>query len=166
EIGLILILRFRGGSDIVIGSGDIWYRIMLKKLGGNGIEAVGRDLIVGKLSAGRGRGVEDRLGEDSLTLGERRDHAETRDAGAKPRALPIDKEERFVVLDGAAEGQAILISTKLRGWPRLSEQVARIEGFIAEEFEQAAVELIASGFPDHHHGAAIRPAILRRVRID
>ena len=49
------------------------------------------------------------------------------------------------------------------GW---REVVARVQIFVAEELEQRAVKLVAAGFPDHHHGAAVRAAVLRRVGID
>ena len=123
-------------------------------------------VLFGKQSSGRGRGIEYRLGEDTLALGQRGNYAESGDAGAQPRALPIHKEERRVFLDGSAESRAILIPPEFRIRSGLREQVARIERLVAEELKQASVELIASGFSDHHYSAAVGTAILGRVRVD
>ena len=92
--------------------------------------------------------------------------AVARDSGAKPRALPVGKEERLVLADRTADRQPILIPAELRLRARLREIVAGVQILIAEEFEQRAVELVAAGLPDHHHGAAVRSAVLRRVGVD
>src|SRR5207249_509267 len=69
-------------------------------------------------------------------------------------------------LNWSADRSAILISTELRFRSCLCEEIPRIERFIPKELEGAAVELIASGFAQHHDGSPIRPPIFGGIRID
>ena len=93
-------------------------------------------VLFGNWVVGRGRRIEDRRREDPLPLGQRRNHAESRDARPLPRALPIGEEKRLVGLQRTAQSQAVLVAAELRLRPRLREQVARIERLVAEEFER------------------------------
>jgi hypothetical protein len=59
-------------------------------------------------------------------------------------ALVIDKEKRAVVHDGSAQEASVLVALK-RGARRV-EEVPRIEIGIAQEFVNAPVKLIGTGF--------------------
>ena len=76
------------------------------------------------------------------------------------------KKNVLLRLNRPAERRAVLIAAELRLRARLREQVPRVQRFVAEELEQAAVEFVAAGFADHHDRAAVRPAILGRVGVD
>ena len=69
-------------------------------------------------------------------------------------------------MNGPAEGQRRTDCGGTRVRARLREQVPGVQRFIAEELEQAAVELIASRLADHHDGAAVGAAVLGRVGVD
>src|SRR5262249_29463730 len=62
------------------------------------------------------------------------------------RRLESGKGEYLVFLDRSADGSAELVTAEcvLRG----GEIIARIEGSVANKFEQASVDLVAAGFGD------------------
>src|SRR5262249_28041000 len=93
-------------------------------------------------------------------------HAKPRHTGAQPCALPVYEKEGLALLNRPPQGQSILVPAELRLAPRLSKEIPGVQILVAKEFEHASVEVIASGFPDHHYCAAVRPAVLRRIGVD
>src|SRR5437868_4235603 len=127
----------------IVCAGDIRQRIVLQDLQTDRVEAARWNRVVWELRPRRRGGIEDRLGKDALPLRQCGNHAEPRDAGAQPRALPIGEEKCLVRLDRTAGCSAVLVAPEYRLRTGLREQVARIQGFIPEEFKKAAVELVA-----------------------
>ena len=59
-----------------------------------------------------------------------------------------------------------MIPSELRPRAGLGEIVAGVQILIPKELEERSVKGIASRLADHHHGAAVRPAIFGRIGID
>ena len=90
-----------------------------------------------------------------------RDGRGHRQALMLPQAFVSEKEKRLVFPDGTAEIRAKIISLErvLHHSHRI-EEVACIEGAVAEEFKGFAVVLIGAGARGHvHDGAGIPPVL-------
>src|SRR5579884_1368207 len=106
--------------------------------------------------------------EVSGSPGERRESCEKRMRRADARALVIAKEEGPVLPAVAGQlhrpadcgAKLVLLERRRRpcGW---IEKVLGIERAVAQEFEDAAVELICAGFKCHVHDRAAGTAELR-----
>src|ERR1019366_4372272 len=78
----------------------------------------------------------------------RRDHNPSAvQALRHPRALIVHEEESLALHDWPAEGAAVLIL--LKHGPLRREEVARIQGCIANELECVPVEAVGAGFCNH-----------------
>ena len=73
-------------------------------------------------------------------------------------AFVIEEEEILVLADGAAERGAVLIAVQRFGCG--GEEIARVQGVVAEELVEIAVKGVAAGFGDHRCGRAAGFAIL------
>ena len=102
KIRLVLIVRFRRRADVVVGSGHVRQRVVAKDQTAQAIEPAGRNVVARKLRARRCGGIVDRLCKDALALSERWHDTESRQTGAKARALPVHEKEGLVVLNGSA----------------------------------------------------------------
>ena len=155
EVGLILTIKFRAGAHEVVGSADVRGGVVPQDLTAQFVESAGGDNVGGKLRSRGGGGVEDGLGEHTLPLREGGHYREACDACSESGSLPVCEEESFVLLDRAAQSQAILIAAKPGFRARGGEEVARVQCFVAEEPEEAAVEMVATRLANHHHGTAV-----------
>ena len=111
----------------------------------------------------------DGLGEDALPLQDRGHCRDHRSANRLALALIVDKEERAIPQDGAAERATKLIASivRLRLAGRL-EVVPRVQRLVAEELEHVAVEAIRAALGREIDDAAVETAEFRRrtVRFD
>src|SRR5258708_22297606 len=155
-VELILIVGLGGRSHKVVRVRDVGRWVVLQNLFGDRIEAITRNRVIHELRARRTQRIENRLRKDALPLRQSWHHAEARNAGSQPGALPVGEEESFVRLDRSPQRQSVLVSPELWLGARLCKEVSRVQRLIAEKFEQSAVELIAAGFSNHHDGAAVR----------
>jgi hypothetical protein len=71
----------------------------------------------------------------------------------------IDKEKRFVLLDGAANGTTELVQVKF--FRRLSEEALSVKVRIAEELEERAVKIVGAGPGGDQDGGSGARAVLR-----
>ena len=94
EVGLILIVRLGRRSDVIAWASEIRQRVVLKDLEAESVETRCRNRVIWKRRARGGRGIEDRLRENSLPLCQRGNHAQPGDAGAQARPLPIREEKQ------------------------------------------------------------------------
>ena len=118
---------------------------------------VGRGIVDGRHPAA------DRLGEDALTLQQRRHRRDHRAADRLALALIVDEEERVVLDERAAERAAELIAAVLRlGLERRLEEVRRVQRFVAEELEGVAVKRVGARLGRQVDDAAVEPAELGR----
>ena len=120
--------------------------VLIAALGGGGNEAV--DVGVGP------RGVADGVEADETAEGGGGAFAESGagheaigagDAEALEETFVVGEEERFVAADGATEIGAELVEAE-GGGAGAVEGAAGVEGAIAEEFKNGAVEFVGAGF--------------------
>ena len=81
-------------------------------------------------------------------------------AGAFRSGLKTAEEEQFVLLDRSADRAAELIP--LQGVGRLGGGVVRVEGVVADKFEERAVKIIGSGLRDGIDRGRRVVSVLRR----
>jgi hypothetical protein len=102
------------------------------------------------------------VGEIAGSLRHRGNHPRERNPVALVFLLHIGEEEGLVFLDGAAQRAAKLIEIELFGGR--GEEAAGIQVGIAEELENASVELVGARFRGHQNSrAAARPPFRRIV---
>src|ERR1017187_2061845 len=130
---------------------EIWIGLQESRHVGIGVGAVARRASAGKISSQLSGGVY-RAHSGRLLLGE---------------ALPLiaDEKEGFVLLNGAAEGGAVLIALEhVSGQAvRVVKESVGVEGVIAQKFKGAAVPSIGAGLGDHADDAAAVPTVFGRV---
>src|SRR5262245_31865500 len=130
DVELVLLGPFVADATVVVRrSGDRRKRVAVEEQDRRGIEPRDRDPASGERVAGiasaglRGgrRRIEDlrddandRLGEDALTLKQRRDRRNPHSANELARALIVGEEERSILQDRTAEHEAELVPTKDR----------------------------------------------------
>src|SRR5579885_3333014 len=113
-IELILRVRLGGGPNVVVGcAGQVGLRIVRQDRDCDWIEAGRGNGIAREGRSGRGCRIVDWVGKYSLPLRSSWYGAESRDARPQPRALPIHKVERAVLLHRAAERESVLIPAEL-----------------------------------------------------
>ena len=184
RIELILVVGLVCGPAIVVGRprrGGL--RIPLEQRQRHGIEAVGRDGAVRERCArepaapvGHGRAgivnnrhaAGDRLGEDSLSLQQRRHRRDHGPADALPLTLVIDEEERPVATERAAQDAAELVPAEVGLGGGRRKDIARVQPFVAEEVERGSMEDVGAGLRRQVDDATVEPAELgrRAVRFD
>ena len=109
------------------------------------------------------------LGEDALTLQQRRHRRDGRATDRLPLALIVDKEERAVGANRAPDHATKLIAAKERlGRIRRCEKVPRIQRLVPEKLEDTTAHDVGAGLRGQVHHAAIETSELgrRAVRFD
>src|SRR5258708_426526 len=135
EIGLILRVWLGCRPDIVVRAGNVRQGVMLKNLESERVQPIRRNRVVWELRSRRGRRIENRLREDSLSLRQSWNNAEACNARPQSGTLPVREEKRLVLLNRSADRRTVLIAAEFRLRARLREQVPRVQSFIAEELE-------------------------------
>jgi hypothetical protein len=171
DVELVLVVGVVGGAGVVIGCcGEVGgCGEAIEKGYGGGVEW-GVDCVVGELLADEfavydlgGGGVVDvrDAGEDALALVEGRDGGDAGDADVLLDALVVAEEEEAVVDDGCAERCAVEVAAVLGlAGGGGGEVVAGVEGFVAEEIEDAAVDGVGAGARGYVDDASVEAAEL------
>jgi hypothetical protein len=181
HVALVVVQRLHRVGQVVaaepVGEGRVGQQVeqrpadRVDAIGGNGVV---RERIThaqpGRRVDARGRRVVDdrrrrpgeRLGEDALVHQRGRHREHRSQALVDVVALEAGEEERAIALEAAAERKAIrvLVPRTLLG---AVEEVAGIEGVVAEELEGRAVEVVLAGLAADQHRRAAAAAVLGLV---
>src|ERR1051326_1568241 len=111
-------------------------------------------------------GIDNRGRENAASLCQSGHRADPGDSGPQARTLPIDKKECLVLLKRSAHRQTVLIAPEFRFWTRRRKVISSIQIFIAKELEECSMKIVTARFGVHHYGAAVRPPIFWRIRVD
>ena len=134
---------------------------------GGGIPPALRDDVARERRAGTERVVDDagQLGEVPLAHAHRGHGREVGLGRGQPQALVVREDERLVLDDRAADRAAELVlrEVALRPSRAVVEPVVGVEGIVAQELEDAAVELVRPRLDLEADDAAQRLAELGRV---
>ncbi len=177
DVPLVLVVDLGRGAAVIVGrAGGGRQRVVRQERDGDRIELRRRNRVAGKRGSYRaGRGIEDgrhlagdRFREDTLAL-QRRRHR--RDDGARDvlaLSLIVGEEERPIAPQGTAGRGAELVAAVLRLRPGGLEEVARVERFVAQEFERVAVQRVRAGARREIDDAAVEAPELggRAVALD
>ena len=163
EAALIIVVDPSLGGFKNVGA-DVGQRIELRRLRAMGLSRDGGILLPGKRLAGefvdQGNGCPLSPDEPKIAgaLGRGGYDGRLRRALGIALALVIDKEEILVFADGSAQRRAVLIAVQRFGCG--GEEVARVEGVVAQEIVNVAMKGVAAGLGDHRGGRAAGFAIL------
>ena len=131
-------------------AGPVTLGIYREEVFRDGVNAVGGDDVAGERQAGAGRGViGERIvdgvlaGEIAAKFGLGGVKAALNDAEMLAHPFVVGEDEELVFDDGRAEAIAELVALERLGFGR--EEVAGVEGVVAEEFVDAAVDLVGAG---------------------